>query len=81
MGLSTSPFDHLVNYLTKTSEAVKVEPIQYETFQREYLFDKIKGKSFGSAFCEKFHVNDIVLSILSTDKDAMSHIKFMGYVQ
>jgi hypothetical protein len=40
----------------------------YEVFCKEYIFDQLKGKKFGRAFCEKFKVKDAVIRCL-VDED------------
>lgn len=52
----------------------------YELFCKEFVFHKLKGKSFGFAFCEKFKFNDIFLKSLSDDT-AKNHIEIFGYIK
>lgn len=52
----------------------------YEIFCREFIFEKIKGKTFGSAFCERFGLNDTFLKNLSDDT-AKYHIEQLGYIK
>ena len=56
-----------------------ISRIEYETFQREFIFQKLKGKSFGLAFCEKFDITDFILEHLS-DNTAKYHIENLGYI-
>lgn len=58
----------------------KISKNDYEIFCKEFLFEKIKGKTFGQAFCEKFGFNDIFLKALS-DETAKSHIETLGYIE
>jgi hypothetical protein len=57
-----------------------VSKTDYEIFLKEFVFDKLKGKTFGAAFCEKFGFNDIFLKALS-DETAKSHIETLGYIK
>lgn len=65
--------------LTQNKEK-KISKKQYEMFCKNFLFDKIKGKSFGRAFCEKFNFNGIFLNSLS-DESAKYHIEKLGYIK
>lgn len=67
--------DKLTNNSTK-----QISNIDYEEFCKEYVFEKIKGKSFGEAFCERFNFNDIFLKNL-TDDTAKHHIEILGYIR
>lgn len=57
-----------------------VSKTDYEIFLKEFVFDKLKGKTFGAAFCERFEFNDIFLKALS-DETAKSHIETLGYIK
>lgn len=40
----------------------------YELFRKEYIFDQIKGLKYGKAFCERFQIDDPVISrLIDTD--------------
>lgn len=56
-----------------------VSKTDYENFCKDFLFDKLKGKSFGQAFCERFDFNNLLLKHLS-DATAKYHIETLGYV-
>ena len=58
----------------------KISKNDYDIFCKEFVFEKIKGKSFGSAFCEKFGFNDIFIKGLS-DSTAKDHIEKLGYIK
>jgi hypothetical protein len=47
----------------------------YEVFCKEYIFDQLKGKRFGKAFCERFDINDIVIQCLFDEDIAREMIK------
>jgi hypothetical protein len=61
--------------------ATSVTKQEYETFLKEYVFEKLKGISLGKAFSEKFNVRDRVLQIFSDDEEAIKHIKYCKYVK
>lgn len=40
----------------------------YELFHKEYIFDQLKGLKYGKAFCERFQIDDPVISrLIDTD--------------
>lgn len=47
----------------------------YEVFRKEYIFDQLKGKKFGRAFCEKFDVKDAVIRCLIDEDIARGMIE------
>lgn len=57
----------------------KISKAEYDIFCKEFIFDTLKGKSFGTAFCEKFGFNNIFLKGLS-DSTAKDHIEKLGYI-
>ena len=66
-----NPFIHLHEqlahpYTTRTAIAEK----EYAQFCKDYVFYKLKGMSFGAAFCEEFGISDYVLSRLADDTAA-----------
>ena len=65
--------------LTRNKEK-KISKHEYELFCKEFIFDKIKGKTFGVAFCERFSFNNIFLKGLS-DETAKLHIERLGYIK
>ena len=58
----------------------KIPLADYEAFCREYIFDNLRGVSFGVAFCKKFEVNDLVLLVLKTVDGAKLHISDSRYI-
>lgn len=40
----------------------------YELFRKEYIFYQLKGMNYGKAFCERFQIDDPVISrLMDTD--------------
>lgn len=85
-------FDQMMNSLNsinalngkafKDTNAVRTVSTQdYERFLKEVIFEKLKGKRLGQAFCERFDVRDRVLSMYTLDKNALDHIKTYKYVK
>lgn len=68
-----------LEHLTTNADK-KISRSEYEIFLKEYIFEKIKGKSFGYAFCEKFGFNNTFLKALS-DETAQLHIEKLGYIE
>jgi hypothetical protein len=65
--------------LTTNSEKT-ISTVDYEIFCEEFIFDKLKGKTFGEAFCERFGFNNFFLKALS-DSTAKLHIEKLGYIK
>lgn len=53
---------------------------EYDKFCKEFIFQKIQGKSFVDAFCEKFEINNFFLLGLS-DTTAKMNIEQLGYIE
>lgn len=58
----------------------QISKTDYEIFCKEFLFETLRGKTFGTAFCERFGFNDIFLNKLSNDT-AKHHIETLGYIK
>lgn len=58
----------------------QVNKKQYEVFCKDFVFDKLKGFSFGESFCKRFGFNDTLLKNLSDDT-AKDHIEMLGYIK
>lgn len=77
-----------MNYITQLAalekltihKQKKISRQDYEIFCEEFVFDKLKGKSFGESFCERFDFNKTFLKDLS-DKAAKDHIETLGYIK
>lgn len=65
--------------LTNNHNKPKVNKKDYEQFCKEFVFEKLKDKSFGESFCEKFKFNDTFIKNLSDDT-AKYHIEKLGYI-
>lgn len=83
MGLNA--FDHMLNMLTadsfKDNGASKISKNEYEIFLKEFVFEKLKGKTLGQAFTERFNIKDRVLSMYSDDRNCVDHIRHCKYVE
>lgn len=53
---------------------------EYETFCKEFVFQKLQGISFADAFCNKFKFNKTFLQNFSDDT-AKFHIEKLGYIK
>jgi hypothetical protein len=53
---------------------------EYELFCKEYVFEQIKGISFGQAFCKRFNIEDHLINNVSNDT-AKFHIEALGYIK
>jgi hypothetical protein len=65
----------------KDTDFVPVSKEDYEVFCKEYIFDKLRGDNFGTAFRKRFSCNDRVLSMFSDQQDVMTHIEYCGYIK
>jgi hypothetical protein len=78
-------FEHMVKQLTRVDAGlISVKNIprdEYEIFCKEYMFDKLKDVSFGTAFCKRFEVTDFVLDLLQSENSAKKHIEYIGYIK
>ena len=53
---------------------------EYEVFQKEYIFDQLKGLLYGKAFCERFGISDSVVSRLF-DEDLAKELIEETYIK
>lgn len=50
------------------TQAKTISKQDYELFRKEYIFDQLKGLKYGKAFCERFQIDDPVISrLIDTD--------------
>jgi hypothetical protein len=69
----------MVTFLDGRTERL-ISKQEYEVFQKEYIFDKLKGNRYGKAFCMKFNVIDPVVKFL-IDDDLAKEIIEHTYIQ
>lgn len=67
-------FNHMISFLDDLPK-VLVSKQDYEVFCKEYIFDQLRGKRFGKAFCERFHINDTVVTCLFDEDIAREMIE------
>ena len=72
-------FGHMVNTLSsdayKDNDFTPINKNEYAIFCKEYIFEKLKGVRFSTAFQKRFGVRDRVLSMFSEQVDAMKHVE------
>lgn len=78
-------FDHMLKQLSSdvfcdNDRKKTITEHEYEIFLKEFTFDKLRGKTLGQSFAEKFQIRDRVLYML-TDDSAILHIKTCGYIK
>jgi hypothetical protein len=61
--------------------ATKISQEDFDTFYKEYIFQKLKGIKLGEAFAKKFNIRDRVLYTFSNDEDVLTHIAYCKYVE
>lgn len=69
----------MANMLTKAKKTITLS--DYEQFKKEFVFEKLKGLTLGQAFCEKFEINDYMLSNIESDEEATFLIENLGYIK
>ena len=79
-------FDHMLTQLSSDAfyDATKRESVtrdEFQLFLKEFTFEKLKGKTLGECFAEKFQIKDRVLYMLKDDSNVMLHIKTCGYIK
>jgi len=72
---------HLSSDAFKDNDFSPINQADYDEFCKEYVFEKLKGINFGTAFQKRFGVRDRVLSLFSNQSDAMTHIKYCNYIK
>ena len=78
----SDPFANLVQDINKFSKRKPtITRKQYEEFKKEFIFESLKGVSFGKAFCENFGFSDYLLSNIKHDSEAMFLIENLGYLE
>ena len=56
-------FTSMISFLDDTDNPT-ISKQDYEVFQKEYIFDRIKGNNYGMAFCKRFNIIDPVVKHL-----------------
>jgi hypothetical protein len=51
-----------------------ITPEELNLLMKEFVFEKLKGRSLADFLCEKLNVNDFVLHIQVTDEWALDYI-------
>ena len=75
-------FSNLVVQLSHPPEKIKhVSPEEYETFCKEFVFDKLRGANFGATFCKRFQIFDTALLLNRSDENTKQYIKDVGYIK
>ena len=75
----TNSLMNMANLLSKAKKTVT--PEQYKQFKKEFVFEKLKGLTLGQSFCEKFDIQDYMLSNLKDDNEIDFLIKALGYIK
>lgn len=79
---SKSIFHHLNNHANTEKHLRSINRKEFDAFCKEYIFDIIKGDSFGVSFCKRFGIIDyLLLYTYKNDYDrAVQHIIKTGYL-
>lgn len=83
MNSSNNAWGHTVAQLANTQRSWPVvSPDEYEKFCYGYLFDALRGYTFGQAFCRKFSINDaLLIYTLRDEHSAKQYIEKQRYVR
>lgn len=68
-------------YKLKEEPKVMISRSDYEVFCKEYVFYKLKGDKFGSAFCKRFDISDRAISSLVDEQFTKDLIEVLGYIK
>jgi len=76
-------FKNMVMQLSRPPEQIKkqVSSEEYETFCKEYVFDRLRDTNFGVAFCKRFDIFDTALLLNRSDENTRQYIKDVGYIK
>ena len=76
-------FNNMVLQLSQPPEKIAkhISKENYEVFCKEFVFDKLRGHSFGVAFCKRFDIFDTALLINRSDENTRQYIKDVGYIK
>ena len=80
MGLNS--FNMIAGVLGRINDAhpKTISKQDYELFRKEYIFDQLKGMRYGKAFCERFQIDDPVISRL-IDTDLAEELIEVNYIK
>jgi len=69
-------FDQMIAQLTtdKASNTM-VSEADWQIFCKEYIFEKLKGETLGSAFCKRFGIENWLISNMTDDNLSRLHIR------
>jgi hypothetical protein len=68
-------FEQMVSQMTNTTTNLYISRKDYELFCKEYVFDKLKGISFGNAFCKRFDIRNYAISNMKDEAFTEQHIE------
>jgi hypothetical protein len=56
-------------------QKIKITKDEYKEFYKEFVFDKLKGKTLSECFSSKFGITDMLFQIRISDEEAQNYIK------
>ena len=60
---------------TDKASNTMVSEADWEIFCKEYIFEKLKGETLGSAFCKRFGIDNWLISNMIDDNHTKVHIR------
>ena len=75
-------FEMMVGMLTRINhtDTKTISKFDYDVFQKEYVFDQLRDIKYGKSFCERFQINDPVVSRL-IDEDLARELIEENYIK
>jgi hypothetical protein len=70
-------FDHIVKQIQKPTlhHDTFISRGEYDVFCKEFIFDKLRGMTFGQSFCKRFNIHDTVLDLITDEEYTREHIE------
>ena len=70
-------FDHIVMQLQKPTlhHDTYISRAEYDVSCKEFIFDKLRGLTFGKAFVKRFGIHDTVLDLITDEAYTREHIE------
>lgn len=69
-----NPFSWMTSQIHFKPDWAHVSLDAFEEFEREYIFDALRDTTFGQAFCQRFNIEDDILSKLPSTEFARDRI-------
>jgi hypothetical protein len=69
-------FDQMIaQIIIDKASNIMVSEADWKIFCKEYIFEKLKGETLGSAFCKRFEIENWLISNMIDDNYTRLHIE------